>query len=135
MNRPRLCMSGLLLSIILGWACVRNQKEPEPEKTWDLDARSLHNSYLDGSNRWTGKTIRVMLIPDAYTVSSEGIYWHTGRDTDPPSIVFIVVGAPKDNKEHIELVGVCRGRVEDGKLRGAGHRFHIRVDVISLSKH
>lgn len=77
---------------------------------------------------YTGATIRVRIEPSNYALAPRQIHWHqTGFTDAPPVIVFECRELPADSASEIEITGVCRGRVEDGKRRGPGIDWYVRV--------
>lgn len=131
-------MRVVLLSLIscLCLSCRPEPKPPQPEpaKVWNLDARTLYNSYRDHSERWTGQTLRIVLPALNYICEPPGrICWHSERDTEPDSLVFECTTVPADNRQSIEVIAVSLGAVEDGKLRANGTKFYVKLRVVSVS--
>jgi hypothetical protein len=93
----------------------------------------LYNSYRDGSQRWTGQTLRILLPALNYSVEPGQLLWHSERTTEPAVLIFDCATPPADNTKSIEVVAVCQGAVEDGRVRANGTRFHVKLRVVSVS--
>jgi hypothetical protein len=109
----------------------------------DVAAGSLVRLYRDtphmAHDTYTGRRIRVTLAPRTYRVERgvvgyPTVGWLTGFADTPPAVVF-VVEPPPDDSATLEIVGTCRGRVDDGHRRGNGVNFHVLVDGCSLFRH
>lgn len=128
MRKPLVCSVVLCLL-----SCGPKKDEPPPEvRVWTVSATDLYRSYLDGSERWTGETIRVRLVRGSYSVFSGVIHWHARDPAEGPSIVFAYPVPVPDADKTVEVVGVCRGRILDGRRRAGGANWHVRVEVSHL---
>ncbi len=116
-------------------ACDRARKPPEPERVWTPSARDLHNSYVDASERYTNKVVNIALPAFSYVVVEGRIHWNAGNPRHAPDIVFTVSNPPADNTRHIEIEGICRGRVENKQSRPPDPKFHVLVEAWSVATH
>jgi hypothetical protein len=131
----RIRPSVLVLFVLCVIACQREPSSSVPVRVWDINAADLHRSYRDYSERWTGQRVRIILVARSYTASGVLIYWHSDRDTDPPSIVFECNGVHiPDNASTLEIVGHVTGKRDDGRMRATGHRWCIVVASCEVSR-
>lgn len=94
-----------------------------------VSPRDLYNSYADGSERWTGRPVKVTLPPGNYVVSGSSLHWHPNRPTDAPGLVFHFATPPVAKEgEPVTLTGTCRGKRPDDGKRGSGFTWHVLVD-------
>ncbi len=119
---------GVVVLTVSTFGCdrIKPQPPPEPPRTWDVNAVSLHRSYLDGSDRWTGQRVRVSLNAKNYTIVPEGIVWHADRTSEPPSILFRC-NPPHDNLTALTCTGKVIGRLDDGQRRASGATWAVVV--------
>lgn len=122
--------SRLLLCAIaaLTLGCNPSAEKPPPAPRV-ISPRDLYNSYADGSERWSGRPVKVTLPQGSYIVSGNSLHWHHFRTTEPPSLVFTFATPPvaKDG-EPVTLTGTCRGKVRDDGKRSSGFTWHVLVD-------
>lgn len=129
-------MSRFLLCVIatLTLGCNPSGEKPTlPPQT--VGPHDLYNSYADGSERWTGRGVRVTLPPSSYVVSGSSLHWHPHRVTDAPGLVFnsATLPAVKDG-ESVVLTGVCRGKRADDGRRSSGFKWYVLVDGCTLNR-
>lgn len=121
-------MSRLLWFIVAFSAlgCGPSHKPPAPQI---VSPRDLHNSYVDGAERWTGRPVKVTLPRGSYVVSGNALHWHPHNPAEAPGLVFNFATPPvaKDG-EAITLTGTCRGKVRDDGRRSSGFNWHVLVD-------
>lgn len=109
---------------------------PEPtKKVREPDAvgiESLVDVYHADRRYYDGRKIRVVLDAKSYRVSSGQV---EARLCGPDSIVLFSVSrkeeVPDDNSHSLEIVGICRGRIRDGRIRcsdGIRIDWHVLVD-------
>lgn len=114
------------------FACDRARQPAQQPRVWTPSVRDLHNSYTDGSGRYTGQTVSLYLPAFSYLVAPEGLHWHGGNPKNPPDIVFAVRRPPADNTKALTVEGVCRGQV----VNPAGApRFHVLVEATAVTAH
>lgn len=104
--------------ILLVFGCgpsPETQKSREPDV---VGVESLVDSYHAGRRYYDNRTIRVVLDAHTYRTSSGQV---EGRLCGPDSMVlFLMIDKekiPNDDSHHLEIVGICRGRIRDGRIR------------------
>ncbi len=137
--RPRLSVIALgvaAVAAVVGLiACEQTRRPIEPERAWAVSARNLHNSYVDGSDRYTNRTVQVALPEFSYLLADGTIQWHGGDPKMAPDIMFFCQKLPPDASRAIVVEGVCRGRVEYRPPHPFGPRFHVRVEGATWTPH
>jgi hypothetical protein len=78
---------------------------------------------------YTNRRVRVRLT--AYVPVQGGVGYEWGMDGASPVIVFLGQRPPEDNRP-LTVEGTCRGRVMDGRTRGAGIRWYLMVDGCTI---
>lgn len=116
---------------------------PQPDPPVDVSPESLVRLYRDtphiAHETYSGRRVRVNLPAGSYKIIQQGVGyrivgWFTGFQDTPPVLVFFC-DPPPDEKAALEIVGVCRGRTNDGLRRAPGIDFVITVTECSVLRH
>jgi len=104
--RTPFCM---FLGLAVGCLSCGPERPPVPPPVvHSIGVRDLHNSYLDGSDRWTGQRVRVTLRPGQFRSVEGRTCWYGERVGGVPSVVWDC-SCPEGRT--VTVIGTCSGRV------------------------
>ena len=90
----------------------------------------LVDAYRDGplaaNSRYTNQRVVCTLPAMSYSVAESGVGWLTGAPGVPPAVIFSCT-PPADNKQAVEITGICKGPIKDGRRRGFNVDFYVLV--------
>jgi hypothetical protein len=121
-------IASTLAALLVGPSC---QPDPLPTDPVAVGIEGLFRAYRDAPDMadkaWTGRTVRVILRPKDYQLGRKTILWFDRFPANQPAAIFETDTDLLDATRRIELVGVCRGRVErpDGE-------FHVSITACRL---
>lgn len=124
----------LVLALFVSGCVQKTTPSPHPVV---VNIESLYRAYRDAPDMahttWTGHRVRITLLPRDYQTRPDGIHWFDSMKDAPAVFVFVTDRPPLDNSNTIEIIGVCRGRQNDGIVRGPLCDWHIRCDECTVT--
>jgi hypothetical protein len=136
--RPLVALCGSLV-LMTGIAVMVISCRPNPttEPAEQVSPKALIKSYRDLSIQqadanYTGRKVRLSFGAKEYEVREGQICFFSGMPGSEPVLVCEHGGGLADNTRAIDVVGRCVGRVEDGKQRGAGVNWVVKVIECSV---
>ena len=115
-----------MLVCLLISGCTRADAKKDI-RVWNVAPRSMFESYLDGSHKWTGEHVQMYFLPETYQVTPEGVHWHAANPAEAPAIVVELDRPPESNTKGLTIRGRVRGLTHDDKARGSRLQWHIRI--------
>jgi hypothetical protein len=127
----------LITTFVAATLIISCRPQPVDEKPTPVSCSTLIRDYRDLSPdrsalNWTGRRIQVSLPSEGYEVDDSRILVFGGLPKAPPSIVFECAVSLTNNRNAVEVIGVCKGVSYDGRNRGMGVLFCVFISSCSV---